>query len=221
MLSHHNSHHAGYITPPLYINPHVYQSGTYCKEEGSSFTALSNTSCVLKWSGTSSSCHGSTSAALIHIYCVLKRSRIRKYAAGLSHIALLHISWLLKWSGTCRRVYGSLRTASLHISSVLKRSGTLPMSVDPCALLRHTSPGSKGALRSLLSSVEHFHKTYLFYTLRPRKGPNFMDRKNDAMRRPLWSGHLSIKEPMKSESKNHDSVIEAILWIDHLSMYKQ
>ena len=44
------------------------------------------------------------------------------------------------------------------------------MSMAPCALLRHTSPGSSDALGSLLSSMEHFQRTYLFISIGTGKG---------------------------------------------------
>ena len=45
-----------------------------------------------------------------------------------------------------------------------------------CALPCHTSPVSQGALVSLLSSTEHFHKAYLFIPLGPKQECNFIDR---------------------------------------------
>ena len=54
--------------------------------------------------------------------------------------------------------------------------GPMLKSVVLCALPCHTSPVFKGALRSLLSSVEYFHKAYLFIPLGSRQGLNFMDK---------------------------------------------
>ena len=84
------------IIPHIYPVPCNKPIRTNCKEEGSSFTALS------------------------HIFCVLRRSRIRWNAFGTVLIILLHICCVHKWSGTNSIMHDLLRTASLHISCVLK-----------------------------------------------------------------------------------------------------
>ena len=73
-------------------------------------------------------------------------------------------------SGTLFSAHVSLPTASLHISSFIKRSGANAKSVVLTLLPRHTSLVSYDALGSLLSNVEHFHKTCLLIPLDPGKG---------------------------------------------------
>ena len=71
---------------------------------GSTPTALSQISCVLRWLGTSHSVSGLQVTALLHISWVLRRSETNSSPHGFFSNAISHISWDLRWSGIKKNI---------------------------------------------------------------------------------------------------------------------
>ena len=105
-------HHAIF----LFVVVSKTNQGHMPKRKVSSLMTLSHISCVLRWSGMSSSCHGSTSTALKHISClkmirdksqypwVVAHDLIEHFLGPTWNICISHI-YLYLWAQTRVKIY--------------------------------------------------------------------------------------------------------------------